>query len=52
MDSKLFQLHLITIAQYFSPGENVWWHQKVDTNEIVFHDGKESTNQNVSGPKL
>ena len=52
MDSKLFQLHLKRIAQYLSPGENVWWHHKVDTNEIVFHDGKESTNQNVSGPEL
>ena len=54
MDSKLFQLHLKRIAQYLSPGENVWWHHKVNTNEIVFHDGKESTttNQNVKGPEL
>ena len=52
MDSKLFQLHLKRIAQYLSPGENVWWHHKVETNEIVFHDSKESSDQHANGPEI
>ena len=52
MPHSLFQIHLERIANFLICGEEVWWHHKKETNEIIFHDGDEDPNEHIEGPGL
>ena len=51
MNTRLFQLHLERIANYLSIGDGKWWHHNIKTNEIVFHDVEDCTD-NITHPVL
>ena len=49
---NLFQLHLERVSNYLTSGEGIWWHHRVSTNEIEFHDGDNEPDYLEQGPPL
>ena len=47
---EIFQVHFERIADYFLPGEGIWWHKNNDY--IIFHDGDHEPNFRAEGPEL